>query len=63
MKDILWAFRVFGFKTGVTFAYQSIVLGLRRFLNRKHRKMMMAHYAEMESVKEKPLVSYDDTIN
>ena len=62
MKDILWAFKTFGFKIGMTFAWQSFVLGMRRMLNHKHRKMMLEHYADIK-VKEKPTVSYNDTLN
>lgn len=60
MKDIVLVFKMFGAKAGVIFTYQSLTLGIRRLLNRKHRKIMLEHY---ESIKNKPMVSYDDTIN
>jgi len=62
MKDIAWAFRTFGFKTGVTFAWQSVILFVRRFISGKHKKLTMDHYG-VQDVAKKTVISYDDSLN
>ena len=44
MKDIVWAFKTFGFVVGITFAWESLLRFLRRGTS-MYKKAMLEEYS------------------
>ena len=73
MGNIIWAFKSFGFITGLRFTFDYLKLGTKRFFSRKHKEIILEHHDMLnnyyleelaeDDIEEVIVIKHDKTVN